>query len=136
MSERWAEHHLHVGRGLGTEWGDPRSGPGSATWELWGPGPALSLSGLICKMGGMNQNPLKSASDCHGLGQQSGKAWNEADHMFDGEPGNATSRYITQEKHLLMSTERLVQEYLSVTSPVGARNWELPKCPSGVKWIH
>lgn len=35
---------LRVGRGLGTEWGDPRSGLGSVTWELWGLGWALAVS--------------------------------------------------------------------------------------------
>lgn len=51
---------LHVGRGLGTEWGDTRSRLGSVTWELWGPGRAqvLSLVSSV-KWMGRTKTPLE-----------------------------------------------------------------------------
>lgn len=51
---------LRVGRGLGTEWGDPRSGLGSVTWELWGLGWALAVSLVSSvKWTGQTKTPLE-----------------------------------------------------------------------------
>lgn len=81
-----------MGIGLDTEWGDPSLDQALPLGAV-GPRKALPLSGPICKMDGMNQEPPKVfLTECCGLGQQSGRAGCKADHMFDGEHGDATPR--------------------------------------------